>query len=385
MKINSLELQQFRNYERQSLVFGPSLNLMIGENAQGKTNALEAIYLLALGKSHRGQKDSELMRFGAQITTIEGSIEFQERKRTLKLEFQANRGKVSSSKTGGNQSTGRKASINGIPQTKMTDFIGHFQVVLFAPEDLMLVKGSPSVRRRFMDMELGQTHPKYLYHLAQYSRSMQQRNTLLKRGGDELSLPVFDDQLVTHGAQILHRRMQFLQQMLPLSQKIYSDISDNKEIFTFSYVSSLTKFELTHMSTIPEIEQAFEEALVAKRENDIRLGSTSVGPHRDDLTFFLNDKSVHAYASQGQQRTIALSLRLAEIDFIYGEIGEYPVLLLDDVLSELDDGRQRNLVLSMSQKVQTILTTTSLFQLEDELQSRSRLFHVSSGIIHAEG
>jgi DNA replication and repair protein RecF len=370
MKIDALDLQQFRNYERLSMEFSPTLNLLVGENAQGKTNALEAIYLLALGKSHRGQKDSELMRFGASHTTIEGNISLRERKRKLKLEFQP---------------TGRKASINGIPQTKMTDFIGHFQVVLFAPEDLMLVKGSPAVRRRFLDMELGQTHPKYLYHLGQYTRTMQQRNTLLKRGGDEYSLPVFDAQLVSHGAQIMHRRIQFLQKMQPLSQKIYADISDHREDFTFSYASSLTKFVLTPESTIAEIEHAFEESLAGKRETDLRLGSTSVGPHRDDLVFFLNEKSVHAYASQGQQRTIALALRLAEIDFIYGEIGEYPVLLLDDVLSELDDARQRNLVLSMSQKVQTILTTTSLFQLENELQSRSRLFYVSSGIIQTEG
>lgn len=270
MIIEQLRLHQYRNYEQQTLTFSPTVNLLIGENAQGKTNALEAIHLLAMGKSHRGQRDSELMRFGAEQTRVEGRIQFQHHERALKLEFQPN---------------GRKAYVNGIQQTKMTNFIGNFQVVLFAPEDSMLVKGSPGTRRRFIDMELGQTHPKYVYHLAQYARTMQQRNALLKRGTDETYLAVFDEQLITHGAQILYRRMKFLERMLPVSRQIYSDISNNREVFSFAYQCTIPRFELTAQSTLSEIEQALEMGLVSKHENDMRLGSTSVGPHRDDSRF----------------------------------------------------------------------------------------------------
>jgi DNA replication and repair protein RecF len=371
MILQELHVEQFRNYDQSTLRFSPEINILIGENAQGKTNALEAIYILAMGKSHRVQKDNELLMWNKDRASICGRILFGNRERTLQIDFLKN---------------GRKALVNGVHQNKMTDFIGHFQVVLFAPEDLQLVKGSPGIRRRFIDMELGQTHPRYLYHLNQYNRTMTQRNAVLKSGNvDKSFLSVFDEQLIEHGTEVIIRRLQFLDKMRPVSAKIYADISNHREEFSFHYHSTISASELSSTDERSYIESLFAKTLAAKLDADMRVGYTSAGPHRDDLHFYLDGHPVQSFASQGQQRTIALSLRLAEIDFIYNEIGEYPVLLLDDVLSELDDIRQKNLVLSMSERVQTIITTTSLFQLENELQVRSKLFHVSSGIINTEG
>lgn len=369
MRLTELKLQGFRNYAEQHIQFGDGVNILLGENAQGKTNALEAIYMLAMGKSHRGQKDNELKLWGQKHASIEGKVTLHQRDRTLKLEFSEN---------------GRRALVNGMNQTKMTDFIGHFQVVLFAPEDLQLVKGSPAVRRRFIDMELGQTHPKYLYHLSQYQRVLQQRNSLLKKPPiDWEYMSVFDEQLAEHGVEILNRRMSFLLHMKRLSNEVYQQISDHREQFSMRYICT-TAGQSMDLPRQQRIEH-YKKTLYDKRDQDGNIGYTTAGPHRDDLTFTLDNHNVQAFASQGQQRTIALALRLAEIDFIYDEIGDYPVLLLDDVLSELDDSRQKNLIVSMSQKVQTILTTTTLFQLGDDLKTRSRLFHVRSGIIQTEG
>lgn len=372
MKIRELTLMQFRNYEAQTLSFVPGVNVLVGENAQGKTNVVEAIHCIALGKSHRTNKDTDLIGWNAEEASVVADVSYDRHSdRQLRIDLRHG---------------GKRARINGVPQTKMTEYIGHFQVVLFAPEDLQLVKGGPAVRRRFLDMELGQTQVKYLYHLSQYARALQQRNRLLRnpQGLDDAFLDAFDDQLVEHGTQILIRRQHFVLDMRKFSGQIHQLISSNREQFDLRYASTV-RVDDDEPFDEARIQDAFQNALEKKRANDIHLGYTSVGPHRDDLVFTLDGQSVQSFASQGQQRTIALSLRLAEIDFIRQEIGEYPVLLLDDVLSELDDMRQRNLVLSMSEKVQTILTTTSLFQLEQELGTAARLFHVQSGIIQSEG
>jgi DNA replication and repair protein RecF len=369
MHIQQLTLQNYRNYEHQSVSFEDGVNVFIGENAQGKTNVLESIYLLAIGKSHRTNKDSDLVRQHSDEARIDAVIQREGRTANLSMVF-------------GQQ--GKKASVNGILQSKMTDFIGHFQVVLFAPEDLQLVKGGPGLRRRFIDMELGQTQPAYLYHLSHYQRALQQRNVLLKQGMvDEILLDSLDEQLVEHGVQVLLRRSKFIRDIAHLADEVYGAISADRESLTVTYTNSIPGLdEITDANMTTE---AFIRGLRTKRGSDRQIGYTSIGPHRDDMVFHLNGQAVQSFASQGQQRTIALSLRLAEIDFIYREIHEYPVLLLDDVLSELDDMRQTNLVLSMSKKVQTIITATSLFQLDGKLDQRTRRLHVRSGIISPEG
>ena len=370
MRIDKLELRTFRNYEEASLEFSEGLNVFVGDNAQGKTNALEAISLLALGKSHRTHKDSDFIQWGADGALIIGEVFVRNRLNHLRLAFQKG---------------SKKAQVNGVHLNKLSDFVGHFQVVLFAPEDLQLVKGGPGLRRRFLDMELGQTKPKYLSHLSQYARVLQQRNTLLKQSNSiDTLLDILDIQLVEHAVPILQERFRFVHEIASLSREVYESISDYKEIFDVRYVTSV-KDLLANGAHQDEIMKRLEHTLSDKRKTDLQLGYTTTGPHRDDLEFKLNGQSVHAFASQGQQRTIALAMRLAEIDFIRKETGEYPVLLLDDVLSELDDKRQANLLLSMSQKVQTILTTATLSHSTEKLGADRRLFHVRSGIIKKEG
>jgi DNA replication and repair protein RecF len=367
MYIESLNLLHFRNYSEQHVEFSRSVNVFYGENAQGKTNALEAIYFLAMGKSHRASRDVDCIQWGQDNAQIQANVVVRNRRHDLKIQF---------------RNGAKRAAVNGVNQGRMTDFVGHFQVVLFAPEDLQLVKGGPGGRRRFIDMELGQTHPTYLYHLTNYQKVLQQRNTLLKQGKfDEDFIQVLDQQLAEHGSEVLLRRFQFLRDMEPLSAAIYATISDGREQFSFRYQCSIPALADTPNPQREWVVQQFLDALAKKRNADLHAGHTTVGPHRDDLVFFLNEQPVQSFASQGQQRTIALALRLAEIDFIHQEIGEYPVLLLDDVLSELDDVRQKNLVLNMSEKVQTIVTTTTISQLRDKLHADARLFEVRSGII----
>lgn len=375
MHIERLTLQQFRNYTSQEISFHPRLNVLTGENAQGKTNILEAVYYLAVGKSHRTNKDADLIQHGQAAAQLQAVVRTGAREQRLVLQLRG------SNKT---------ARINGVAQSKMTDFIGRLQVVLFAPEDLSLVKGAPSLRRRFIDIELGQSQPAYLYHLSQYTRTLQQRNALLKQfihgSGDTDYLSVFDLPLAEHGAQVWLRRQHFLLRLAELVGETYATLSSSRERLTLNYECSLPGMDfLKNSLSLPALSESFQNVLSQKYSFDCRQGHTSIGPHRDDLLFFLDGQDVQGYASQGQQRTIALALRLAEIDLLQEETGEYPVLLLDDVLSELDNLRQQNLVLAMSEKVQTILTTASPIQLPQAMTQQARLFEIRSGIIHEEG
>lgn len=371
MILEELTLRHFRNYAGQDISFLPGVNILLGENAQGKTNVVEAIHCLAVGKSHRTNRDSDLVAWGQDEASIRARVNSKyATRRELRVDYQKG---------------GKRAFVNGVPQAKMSDFVGHFQIVLFAPEDLQLVKGAPALRRRFLDMELAQTQPTYLYHLTRYARAVQQRNALLRtpQSVDDTMLDTLDEQLVGHGVEVYARRAHFVERLRGYAQSVHAAISDGREMLDIQYACSLPLNE-EQWRDRAAIAVVFQSELEKKRASDVRQGHTSVGPHRDDLSLLIGGQPVQSFASQGQQRTIALSLRLAEIDFIYEEVGEYPVLLLDDVLSELDDTRQKNLVLSMSQKVQTVLTTTSLFQLEHELHVSAKLFYVQSGIIQME-
>lgn len=371
MILEELRLRNFRNYAVQEIEFLPGVNILLGENAQGKTNVVEAIHCLAVGKSHRSNRDSDLITWGGEEASIRARVTSKHAvRRELRIDYQKG---------------GKRAFVNGVPQSKMTDFVGHFQIVLFAPEDLQLVKGAPALRRRFLDMELAQTQPTYLFHLTRYTRALQQRNALLRNQHtlDDTVLEALDEQLVAHGAEVYARRTHFIDRLRGFARSIHETISDGREMLDIEYACGLSLNE-EQWRDRAAISSAFRTQLERKRQSDLHQGYTSVGPHRDDLSLFIGGQTVQSFASQGQQRTIALSLRLAEIDFIYEEVGEYPVLLLDDVLSELDDTRQKNLVLSMSQKVQTVLTTTSLFHLEQDLHVSAKLFYVQSGIIQME-
>ncbi|UOF91760.1 DNA replication/repair protein RecF [Fodinisporobacter ferrooxydans] len=383
MFVTALQAKQFRNYQSLAIEFSPTANLIVGQNAQGKTNILEAILMLAVAKSHRTNKDQEMIRWGSEKATISASINRSERRYKLELDV---------------LKKGKRALINGVEKRKMSDFVGHLNIVLFAPEDLTLVKGSPQIRRKFMDLEIAQMSPKYLYHLSQYQKVLQQRNSILKNGQQQSIrsiqpiLAVWDEQIIEHGIKVIRKRYEFIHKLQKYANQIHQQISGGREDLSLSYVSSIPIFlpdttckeEMNPLSA-EQMREVYINQLEQRMPQDLQRGSTSIGPHRDDVQVSIHDKPVDIYGSQGQQRTAALSMKLAEIDLIKEEVGEYPILLLDDVLSELDEQRQQHLVKSMGEKVQTFITATTTYGLEIFLKNHAEVFSVNSGIITKEG
>ena len=373
MKLSKLHLENYRNYKDVNLTFSPSLNIFLGENAQGKTNLLESIYVLALTRSHRTNQEKDFIRFGSDFARLMASIE--KTNTTIELEMAIS-------------SKGKKTKINHLEQRKLSDYIGELNVVLFAPEDLLLIKGAPQLRRRFIDMELGQINPIYLYHLSMYQKVLKQRNKYLKEltnqpNETELTfLEVLSDQLVEAGSQVIFMRLAFIKQLEKWAQITHDKISNHKEVLTLKYANS---FDCEEPMTRQMISERFKETLIKNRKRELFNRSTSVGPHRDDLLFFINDKEVQTFGSQGQQRTTALSIKLAELELIHEELNEYPVLLLDDVMSELDDERQIHLLETIDGKVQTFISTTTLKHLSHKLTTDPEIFKVVNGTItHSE-
>lgn len=371
MYLETIEIQNFRNYEQAELSFSPAINVLIGENAQGKTNLIESIYFLAMSRSHRTSRDRELIRWDSDFAKVKGSL--KKKTNTLPLEITLTK-------------QGKQARLNHLEQKKLSDYIGQLNIILFAPEDLSLVKGSPSVRRKFIDMELGQMNKIYLYHLSQYQQILKQRNQFLKqvryeKKYDEIYLEVLTEQLAAEAAEVLFSRFKFVNQLSRLASVIQTDISDTKEALTIRYRTSASVDE--NMS-VEEMFKALKEDYEANITQEIDQGTTTIGPHRDDLIFYVNNRNVQTYGSQGQQRTTALSLKLAEIELMYETTGEYPVLLLDDVLSELDDSRQTHLLKAIQNKVQTFITTTSLDGVQMDLLDDPLIFYVDKGTISAD-
>lgn len=368
MHIQDLTLSHYRNYQKMQVTFDDKVNVIIGENAQGKTNLMEAIYVLAFSKSYRTPRDKELIQWNENYAKIEGTI--FKRKRSFPLEIQLS-------------SKGKKAKLNHIEQRRLSDYIGALNVVMFAPEDLNLVKGSPQIRRRFIDMEIGQIKPLYIYHLGQYLKILKQRNHLLKnlqrrQTNDRTLLDVLTEQLIEHASVIVEKRFLFLQLLREWASPIHKGISRDKETLEIMYSGSI---DVSEMEDKEKIREKYEITFADIVEKEIDRGSTLIGPHRDDLVFHVNGKDVQTYGSQGQQRTTALSLKLAEIELIRNEVGEYPILLLDDVLSELDNYRQSHLLHTIQGKVQTFVSTTSVSDIKHETISQAELFHVENGMI----
>lgn len=371
MHINNLKLKNYRNYEQLDISFANKINVIIGENAQGKTNLMEAIYVLAFARSYRTPRERELIKWEEEFAKIEGVV--SKKNRNFPLEIIISK-------------MGKKAKLNRLEQSRLSDYIGALNVVMFAPEDLTLVKGAPQVRRRFIDMELGQIQPQYIYHLGQYQKILKQRNHLLKqmrikreRKQDQLTiLHVLTEQLIEHAAIVLQRRFGFLKLLRKWAIPIHYEISRQVEQLEITYKPSIDVSEETSKE---KIETIYLERFTAIQQNEIDQGTTLIGPHRDDLTFYINQKDVKTFGSQGQQRTTALSIKLAEIDLIYNEIGEYPILLLDDVLSELDDYRQSHLLSTIQGKVQTFVSTPSVDGIHHETLQQAELFQVNNGKI----
>lgn len=372
MYLSELQLNHYRNYESVDVHFSPDTNVLIGENAQGKTNLLEAIYVLALARSHRTNTDRELIQWHEDFAKITGLVQRSAGKTPLEL--------VLSQK-------GKKAKVNHLEQAKLSQYIGQLNVVLFAPEDLNIVKGSPAVRRHFIDMEFGQMSSKYLYNISQYKSILKQRNQYLKQlqrrqAKDLVYLGVLSDQLAAYGAEVTVARRQFLQQMEKWAQKLHQEITKDREVLTFKYQSQIPEEQLDQ--SVEELYQQFQTLYEKQQTREVEQGTTLIGPHRDDVQFLVNDKDVQAFGSQGQQRTTALSVKLAEIDLMKAQTGEYPILLLDDVLSELDDLRQTHLLKTFQNKVQTFLTTTSLENVKKEIIATPRVFTVTNGVVTEE-
>lgn len=371
MILQQLALTQFRNYDHVELATDHYVNLIIGPNAQGKTNLLEAMFTLALSKSHRTNKDRELIQWQTEQAIIQGHINKQYGPSKLELHI---------------TQKGKKAKVNGLEQKRLSHFIGNLNVVMFAPEDLDIVKGAPGVRRRFLDIEIGQVQPRYVYDLMQYQKVLTQRNNYLRKYAGTSSfnanmLDVWSDQLIDYGSKIMMRRHDFIIKLQQWAEQVHASITNGQEQLLISYTPS---FEIEDFNDATVVSNQFMIKLLQVNETEMKRGMTLIGPHRDDLKFAINGKEVQVYGSQGQQRTTALSLKLAEIQLIYDEVGEYPILLLDDVLSELDTFRQTQLIETFQEKVQTFITTTSIDSVNMSKLDHANIIHVQDGKLTSE-
>ncbi|MBQ7113940.1 MAG: DNA replication/repair protein RecF [Clostridia bacterium] len=354
MRATRLKLNYYRNYETLDLKPESGLNVIVGENAQGKTNAVEALFFCAFGRSHRTPRDQELINRGMSGAYVGLEAQTKSGERRIEMKLRAGERK--------------KVFLDRLETKRTGELMGVINVVMFSPEDLELIKGAPAERRRFLDMELSQIRPAYYYRLQQYNAALKQRNALLKgEPGRERptavrelrdELYVWDEQLAAAGADVMRMRMDFTRRLASVAEALHYRISGGRERLQVSYEASVDASEYGG-----NLRGALEEVLYASAYEDIRRGYTTVGPHRDDLSVTFGGESVRTYGSQGQQRTAALSLKLSELQLLKEEKGEAPILLLDDVLSELDDPRQRALVEAM-EGCQCFLTCTSLAGLE---------------------
>lgn len=342
MKIKNITLHNYRNYNELELHFNNNLNIFIGENAQGKTNIIEAIYYAAMGHSHRNNIDSELIKWDQKKASIKICFERLYVENNLKFNLSNEKAK--------------EILFNGHP-IKQKELVGSINVVLFSPEDLFLIKGAPAGRRKFIDIELSQANPAYYHQLLKYNKIISQRNVLLKKIRERKStvdlLESWDIQLAEASTKIVKKRIEAVKKLNMLANLMHRKISNNKESLEITY-------EISGMeNTIPEdLISWYNNKLSESRELDVLRGSTSIGPHRDDLILKVNKINLRSFGSQGQQRTGVLALKLAELEFIKSETGEYPVLLLDDVMSELDVVRREQLLLFIKEKIQTFITAT---------------------------
>ena len=357
MEIKSVELKNFRNYTLQKVGFKSGLNILEGKNAQGKTNLLEAVFLCAIGKSPRTNKEKELLKWNEQMGKV--TIEFTKKSGTKKIELYlfSNQNKA--------------IKINGVPIKKLGELMGELNAIYFSPDELKLVKESPDERRRFMDIDLCQFNKNYFYALNKYNKILNQRNKLLKSGNLQSikeTISIWNEQLSEQACYIILKRLELIDKLKVFAERAHYYLTDNQEKMVLSYVG-LTD---TNKETLKQkLVKLYETSL----EKDLNLGYTTVGPHRDDIKIMINDVDIRHFGSQGQQRSCALSLKLAELEIFKSNLGEYPVLLLDDVLSELDEFRREKL-LKIINNFQTLLTCT-----EYNLNLPANVLKVKSGTV----
>lgn len=360
MILKSVALKNFRNYKHLNLEFHKGINILYGDNAQGKTNVLEAVYLSGTTRSHKGGKDKEMIQFGQEeshIRTVveKGSLDYQ-----IDMHIKKNRSKG--------------IAVNKVPIKKASELFGILNIVFFSPEDLNIIKNGPSERRRFLDAELCQLDKIYLYYLTKYNKILNQRNKLLKSINfkPELkdTLSVWDMQLVEYGRHLIKIRKNFVEELNEIVFEIHRNISGNQEELLLQYEPSVA-------------EELLEQEILKNHEKDLKFGMTSVGPHRDDMCFLIQDIDIRRFGSQGQQRSCALSLKLSEIDLVKRSMNELPVLFLDDVLSELD-GRRQNFLLNSIHDIQTVITCTGLDEFVKNRFEINKIFRVVNGTVTPE-
>lgn len=342
MRINSLQLFQFRNYQSIDIELNPEIVVLYGTNGAGKTNILESIYVGTIGKSHRTNDTSDMLMFNANESGI--VVNFEKKDTTQKVNIKLFR-------------QGSKDIRLNDMKISQKELIGTLNTVIFCPEDLQLIKGSPSGRRRFLDMEISQTSATYYHQLLQYNRLLQQRNTLLKeyRGKQNIPLDEWDIQLADMASFLVKKRLESLKKINLLIDLMNRKLTGGLENLTIGYEQTYGE-----EGNIIYKKEDFYDLLKQNLPQDRHRLTTSVGPHRDDLRFFSDSIDLKKFGSQGQQRTAVLSLKLSELEFIKSEVGEYPVLLLDDVLSELDELRRTNLLQFIHKRIQTVITTTDI-------------------------
>lgn len=355
MYISSLELADFRNIRSLGLEFSEGTNILYGENAQGKTNILESLYMISTTKSHRGVRDRDMIRFGREEAHIRSLFMRGEIDYRVDMHLRKNRSKG--------------IAINGQRIRKASELIGLLHIVFFSPEDLGIVKNGPAERRRFMDMELCQLDASYLYNLNQYNKTVENRNRLLRDiyifPDLQETLDIWDSQLISYGQKIIASRRSFIEDLNGIVGDLHGKLSGNREHLSLRYE--------------PNTEEGdFAEKIRRSRDRDIHMKTTSTGPHRDDFSFIDGETDLRRYGSQGQQRTCALSLKLSEIDLVKKAIGHSPVLMMDDVLSELDSGRQ-NYLLSSIGGIQTFITCTGLDEFVNNRFKIDQVFQIEDG------
>ena len=351
MWIKKIKINNFRNYDQEEIDLEKNINIFYGENAQGKTNIIESIFLCSMGKSFRAKKDKEMINLNYEKAQIE--IEYQKTDRDGKIKIELGNKKI--------------VYINGVKIKKLSELLGNINLVIFTPDDINILKGGPQNRRRFLDIMISQLKPNYMYNLNLYLRTLEQRNNYLRQikeeRKDENLLDIWDEKLSEYATNIYSYRKEFIEKIKNKIKVIHNEITDNKEDIEIEYLTECND------------KEKFLNLLKQRRKLDIIKGFTTKGIHRDDFVIYINKKQLDIYGSQGQHRTAILSLKLSELNIVYDEIGEYPILLLDDFMSELDETRRRNF-LEKIKNAQVIITCTEKIKVEN---NKFLIYNVKSG------
>lgn len=371
MYLTNLKLNKYRNYDQLNVDFSAHINIIVGENAQGKTNLIEAIYYLSSAKTYRIARDNQLAKWNDNFFSILGELANKNGKVVINVQYQ--------NKDGQNN---KEIKINGLKIKRLADLLGNAMVVLFAPEDLNIIKGSPVERRKLLDHDISQVSSSYYIKLQKFNRLLTQRNALLKKIGSRNAkkeeLQVWNEQLVDIGSDIIIKRLEVLEKLVPLTRLMQRKLTKGQENLDIKYLLNRQKKLKKH----DNIKLLLLEELDKIAEEEIRRGITLWGPHRDDLLILLNGNNLKLYGSQGQHRTSVLAIKLAELEFFKAESGEYPILLLDDVLSELDSQRKNMLLNTIQERcIQCFITTTEDLDYLWDDRTCIKKFNISNGYL----